>query len=275
MDDDRRAHGTLQREVDLTARLVGRAHLEFDRVRPWLQSFHRPFRVAFRLRDEERDAGGGIDDGHGLIERHRWNRLHRAQWRGRFDQCADAVQRDGASRRRAVRHHQRDGEELMQHREAVGNDERCGDRWTGSTSRRRRFIRRSRRQIAARPQLEGLDLRRLPSWRNHLRDRRQVVLRDIGELTYFVSARIDDDGERDLHNLPVDQEGERVLVDVVVARIDRDAACAQLFGRELLHAHGRLQEVRHGDCGDRRRGRLEEIISLDQADVLQEVDALA
>lgn len=88
-------------------------------------------------------------------------------------------------------------------------------------------------------------------------------------------SRIDDHRERHFDFLPVDQEGEGVFVDVVVARIDDDAPRPDLLGCELLDGERRLQEIGDGDLGQRRRGLLHHVVAAHQANVLKVVIAEA
>src|SRR5205085_7009277 len=82
----------------------------------------------------------------------------------------------------------------------------------------------------------------------------------------------DDDGIRNRDRLAVDGEDECVFVDVVVARVDGDAALAELIGGELRDRDLRAEGIGDGDRGERRDGLLEELSAgADEADVLERV----
>jgi hypothetical protein len=58
-----------------------------------------------------------------------------------------------------------------------------------------------------------------------------------------VRPLVDDDRERHEHLFGADEERERVFVDVEIARVDRDAARAQLRRGELADADFGLENV--------------------------------
>ena len=102
-----------------------------------------------------------------------------------------------------------------------------------------------------------------------------MVVRCGGKRDDLVRALVDDHRIGNGHALAVDGEDHAVVVGVVVACVDADAARAQVLGRQLPHRDLRVEHAGDVD-GDRRRHRdlHQPAITIEQPDVLQQILAL-
>ncbi len=220
-DEDGRRNVPVQRDVRLIRSLVGGPDVDVDRVRAGPQRLDAPVGRSLRQRHEIARAGLGVVDGNRRSDRDGGTHLDDAHSGIGLDGGRDGVEPDLRCHVRVVRNVQNDGEELVQHAEVGGDDDRGRDRRPPSrlaTVRIRRLL--VRRRVAAEivVQHERTDGRGLKArWRS-IRFRLGKHKAGVaGRLDRLVRAAVDDHRIRDGYALAIDGEDEVVVVDVVVA----------------------------------------------------------
>ena len=276
-DLDRGLHDAARREDRPAGPREVRLDLDSQDVRAGHEAFDRPARRSLlgradRAQAVRREDGELLSGG----DRRRRGRETQDVARREPERARHVLQRRTRAVRRAVRDDDLRVEELVQERDAAGEDDRAVERelrvrhLPGAVRRRRARCRRV--------ELERDDVRRLPA-PDGARDGRGQPVEPHGRLVERLREAVAgiEHGQLDRHGGPREHEsdGERERVEVLLR--DRDPARLEVREREARDAGRREEDLPHVERREGRLGVREDAARrrLDEPDVRQQVVALA